>query len=129
MCWVRILGNLKTYNDKKHITAVRIYKVTDHNEIFYHQLEALQAHLYFTKGPLGENGAPVAAGGSGAGVPSAYTSGGNTGGGPDEYSGLSPIAKRMLIWIKNNTHSEDGVQMTDIARGIKDSGASAQEIS
>lgn len=81
------------------------------------------------KGLWARTALPLQRGGSGAGVPSAYTSAGNAGGGPDEYSGLSPIAKRMLIWIKNNTHSEDGILMTDIARGIKDSGASAQQIS
>lgn len=129
MCWVRVLGNLKTFHDKKHITAARIFPITDHNEIFYHQLEALQAHLYFTKGPLGENGQVVTDNQGANGVPSAYTSGGGGGGGGEEYAGLSEVAKRMLIWIKENTKNEDGVIMTDIARGIRGTGADAKEIS
>jgi len=127
MCWVRILGNLKSFNGKKHVTAARIFRVTDYNEIFFHQLEALQAHLFFTKGSLGENNQPTS--NAAGGVPSAYTSGGAIGGGVDEYAGHTPLAKRMLIWIKSNTTSDDGVIMTDIARGVKDSGASAREIS
>lgn len=128
MCWVRILGALKTFNDRKHVTAARVALIADYNEIFYHQLEALQAHLYFTKGPLGENGQVVSETGATNGL-SAYTSGGTAGGGTDEYAQLSPVARRMLIWIKEHVVSEDGVVMTDMARGIKDSGASAQEIS
>lgn len=128
MCWVRILGNLKSFNDKKHVTAARMFRVTDYNEIFFHQLEALEAHLFFTRGSSGENNQPTS--GAAGGVPSAYTSGGPVGGGVNEYPGFTPLAKRMLMWIKSNTvDGEDGVIMTDIARGVKDSGASAREIS
>jgi replication factor A2 len=127
MCWVRILGNLKSFNDKKHVTAARISRVTDYNEIFFHQLEALQAHLFFIRGPLAEDNQPTS--GAAGGVPPAYTAGGTVGGGVDEYAVFTPLGKRMLMWIKSNTVSDDGVIMTDIARGVKDSGASAQEIS
>ncbi|KAF8307291.1 nucleic acid-binding protein [Clavulina sp. PMI_390] len=127
MCWVRIVGHIRNFQEKRMITAASISRVVDHNEIFYSQLEALQAHLYITKGPLGENGQP-GGGGGGAGVPSAYTAGGATSGEDSQYADLPPVARRMLAWIKDHTTSDDGVLMTDIARGIRD-GANAQQIS
>lgn len=128
MCWVRILGNLKSFHGKRHVTAARIFPITDYNEIFFHQLEALQAHLFFTTGPLGGNNNTSNAAG---GAMSAYIPGGTTGGGggTDKYAEFSPLAKRMHIWIKENITNDNGVIMTDIARGVRDSGASAREIS
>lgn len=129
MSWIRVLGNLKTFNDKKHVMAGRIQLITDHNEVFYHFLEALHSHLYFTQGPLGENGAPVT---DTSGIPSAYTSaGGNNKMDVDDItSGWDPIARRMYHWIKDHTtDATEGVAMTAMAKGIKDSGASAQQIS
>ncbi|KTW32319.1 uncharacterized protein T551_05052 [Pneumocystis jirovecii RU7] len=53
--YVRVIGQLKAFNNKRHIGAHHIRLITDLNEVQYHFLEAIAIHLYFTRGPL-QNG-------------------------------------------------------------------------
>ncbi|KAG5518743.1 hypothetical protein PMAC_002712 [Pneumocystis sp. 'macacae'] len=53
--YVRVIGQLKAFNNKRHIGAHHIRSITDLNEVQYHFLEAIAIHLYFTRGPL-QNG-------------------------------------------------------------------------
>ena len=101
--------------------------MTDANEVYYHKLEALQVHLFFTRG-LGEDS--TMADGAARSAPSAYTSGGTGGGGDaDEYSSLKPMQRKVLLWIKENARTDDGVLITDIAMGVKGDGVTAAGIS
>lgn len=56
--YVRVVGQLKTYHDKKHVTAFNLRAVEDFNEITHHFLEVIHAHLYNTKGPIPAGLAP-----------------------------------------------------------------------
>ncbi|OBT57552.1 hypothetical protein VF21_03424 [Pseudogymnoascus sp. 05NY08] len=49
--YVRVLGRLKAFNNKKHVAAHVVRPVTDFNEINAHLLEATYVHLYFSRGP------------------------------------------------------------------------------
>ncbi|KAG4302573.1 hypothetical protein PCK1_001157 [Pneumocystis canis] len=53
--YVRVIGQLKAFNNKRHIGAHHIRTITDLNEVQYHFLEATAIHLYFTRGPLQNN--------------------------------------------------------------------------
>ncbi|KAG4305494.1 hypothetical protein PORY_001050 [Pneumocystis oryctolagi] len=53
--YVRVIGQLKAFNNKRHIGAHHIRQITDLNEVQYHFLEAVAIHLYFTRGSL-QNG-------------------------------------------------------------------------
>lgn len=59
--YVRIIGNIKTFQNKRTVTAGHIRAITDFNEVFYHKLDAVHTHLQITRGP-------GAAGGAGAGA-------------------------------------------------------------
>ena len=58
---MRIIGNIKTFQNKRTVTAGHIRAITDFNEVFYHKLDAVHTHLQITRGP-------GAAGGAGAGA-------------------------------------------------------------
>ena len=49
--YVRVTGQLKSFNSKRHIGVHHIRKITDHNEVIFHLLEATSIHLFNTRGP------------------------------------------------------------------------------
>jgi len=48
--YVRIVGSLRSFNNKRNIVAFRIQPLTDFNELTYHFLEVIYVHLFNTKG-------------------------------------------------------------------------------
>lgn len=68
--YVRAIGTVKTFNDKRSITAFLVKPITDFNEITHHLLNVLQVHLYMTKGKIGDdaNGGAAAAAAAHAGA-------------------------------------------------------------
>ncbi|GIL86339.1 hypothetical protein Vretimale_13675 [Volvox reticuliferus] len=76
--YVRVYGNLKTFERKRSITAFAVKPITDHNEVTYHFLQSIMQYLHLTKGapPMGQSGGGATpavgartAGGAGAGLP------------------------------------------------------------
>ncbi|KTW27331.1 hypothetical protein T552_04153 [Pneumocystis carinii B80] len=53
--YVRVIGQLKAFNNKRHIYAHHIRPIMDLNEVQYHILETTAIHLYFTRGPPQNN--------------------------------------------------------------------------
>jgi replication factor A2 len=127
LAWIRVIGNIKSFHNKKSVTAARIHLVTDMSEIFYHQLEALSVHLYFTKGPLTESGAVIPST-TGAGVPSAYSAGA-VGSRVDQFADFDPLQREILLFMKNTITDENGSSVIEIANAVKKTGASADKIS
>jgi len=127
LAWVRVIGNIKSFHNKRSVTAAHIHVVTDMAEIFYHQVEALSVHLYFTKGPLTESGALATSSGA-AGVPSDYTAAAVRGG-ADQYADMEPLQRQILMFMKNTITDENGSSVIEIANAVKKTGATADKIS
>ncbi|UZJ55517.1 hypothetical protein CBS101457_004837 [Exobasidium rhododendri] len=51
--YVRIIGHIKTFQNRRTIASGHIRAITDFNEIFYHKLDVVHTHLQITKGPGG----------------------------------------------------------------------------
>lgn len=49
---MRVLGEIKSFNSKRTVTAGAITVLTDHNEYLYHQLDVIYTHLELTKGKV-----------------------------------------------------------------------------
>ncbi|WFD27506.1 Replication factor A protein 2 [Malassezia nana] len=47
--YVRIMGEIKSFNNKRSITAASIHLLQDHNEYLFHQLDVIYTHLALTK--------------------------------------------------------------------------------
>ncbi|KPM35606.1 hypothetical protein AK830_g10974 [Neonectria ditissima] len=111
---VRVWGRLKSFN-KRHVGAHVIRPVTDPNEVNYHMLEATYVHLYFTKGPLGGNGA------NGDGD-SMFVDGGNYNNQvgntssqvPSKLSGCGPLAKKMFNFMNESAGGNEGIHLNVI---------------
>ena len=48
--WVRVFGVIKPFNNIKQITINKMRQIVEFNEITYHNLAAIEAHLVFTHG-------------------------------------------------------------------------------
>jgi len=77
--YVRVVGQLRANKDRRNIAVHHMRPVTDYNELTFHLLEAIQAHLYFTRG--GATRAAAAPGAAGAAGAAAPQYGGGYGGG------------------------------------------------
>ncbi|KAJ2784315.1 Replication factor A protein 2 [Coemansia javaensis] len=105
--YVRVYGELKFFNNARHVNAHKIRAVTDHNEIAYHGLEATYVHLVKTRGPAAAAGA--AAGGPGHAPGGAFAGAG---------SGLSPVHAAILDAIKQAPRSPEGVSIDAIQAAL-----------
>ena len=132
--WVRIIGNVKSFNNKRSIIALSVVPIAknphsptkDMNEVYYHQLEALYTHLYTKYGPdptgSSSGGVIVKSEDGARGIPSAYAAGGNTSSSDDQfYTNFSPAARLIHLWMKANTASApvEGLSFVAIAKGVK----------
>lgn len=53
--YVRVIGGIKSFQQRRYINTGHMRVITDPNEIFYHQLEALHSHLSLVKDAGGNN--------------------------------------------------------------------------
>lgn len=116
--YVRIWGRLRSFSNKRHLHAHVIRPIADFNEVNYHLLEAAYVHLYLTRGPLGQNGAPqdgdsmFVDGGAG------YSNGDAAGNLPSGLSSCSAIAKRIYQFMKTTPSGNEGFHLNIISSAI-----------
>lgn len=119
---VRVWGRLKSFSNKRHVGAHVIRPVTDFDEVNYHLLEATYVHLFYTKGPLGQqqqNGH----GANGVGGDGMFVDGGNANGGgaaaaaDSKLAGCSAQARQMFKFINDAPGMNEGVHLNVIATG------------
>ncbi|KAJ5902983.1 hypothetical protein N7504_005366 [Penicillium tannophilum] len=108
--YVRVLGAIKSFGNKRYIAAHSLQPVTDVNQFFCSMLDATAAHLFFTRGPPGGNGSGDG-GTGGAGM-----DGGDNYNGHDRVlSSLSPFARDMYNLLKTESHDATGLHLQTIA--------------
>ena len=50
--YVRVVGTVKTFSNKRHLAATHIRAIEDKNEVHYHLLECQYVSLVMRKGKL-----------------------------------------------------------------------------
>lgn len=124
---VRVWGRLKSFGGKRYVGAHLIRPITDFNEVNYHMLEATYVHLFYTRGPLGQNGQPAGgnedsmfvdggAGANGAGS-NPITSG--------KLSGCSPKARKLFNFMNDTPGGNEGIHLNILANST---GMSLQDV-
>ncbi|PWN47186.1 hypothetical protein IE53DRAFT_371666, partial [Violaceomyces palustris] len=117
--YVRVLGTIKSFQNKRTISAGHLRRIQDFNEIMYHKLDVIYSHLQLTKGVGGGVGGVVQQ--SNGGVSSdlgAYTSSAAAAGGAD-YQHLGPIQNKVMqIITADAPNCPDGVHIASISRKI-----------
>ena len=61
--YIRVIGNVKVFNEKRQVTAFNVRPIDDFNEVTHHAMESIYCHLKATKGA-----ASAGAGGMGSTV-------------------------------------------------------------
>ncbi|KAJ1890996.1 Replication factor A protein 2 [Kickxella alabastrina] len=114
--YVRVYGDLKFFNGKRHVSAHKVRPVVDHNEIAYHGMEAIYVHLTKTRGVapgLQKNSAAAAAGitAQSAYAPAGGNAFGQIGGG---VSGVTPAQAAVLEAMKITPCGHEGMSVVAI---------------
>jgi len=118
---VRVLGQLKSFSNKKHVGSHKIRPVEDYNEVQYHLLEAAAVHLHLTRGPpeqfapAGDGGATTMTTGYGrqtrAGGGDTVMGGMGGSAGARLPEGVSQVARTVYDAIKAHSDSNEGVHV------------------
>ncbi|KAI9220725.1 hypothetical protein BC828DRAFT_382809 [Blastocladiella britannica] len=58
--WVRAVGPLKSWQNRRHLLAHSIRPITDYNEVVMHSMHAIAHHLLVTRGPSPKAAAKIA---------------------------------------------------------------------
>ena len=104
--YVRVIGAIKVFNDRKQIQAFNILPVTNFNEITHHALEATYVHLKVTKGTSGASN-------SGSDDVSTKTYEGTSSGATDDNT-LQNVVLQVF-----REHSAQGESGLDIKRAVE----------
>jgi len=116
--YAKVWGKLKSFGNKRYVSAHCVRPLTDINELHCHLLEATAVHLFFTRGPPGGGAAR-------SGVGAGATGAGAMGGGVDSGYGttpsgrplpaMTPAARKVYNLLKNEPQSNEGLHIQMIA--------------
>ncbi|THG98963.1 hypothetical protein EW026_g3304 [Hermanssonia centrifuga] len=127
--YIRVMGSLKSFGNKRYINATHLRPVEDRHEIFFHGLDCMTATLTLEKGPPPRPGQPQTAAAA-ARTPgtSAYTAQSHGASANDQFSHLPAIQRNIVNFILAQPMDvrDNGVHVAAIARAI---GGDAQSIS
>ncbi|KAF7363508.1 Actin cytoskeleton organization protein [Mycena sanguinolenta] len=112
--YVRVTGNIKSHNNKRHIHASNIRLVTDPNEVYFHILEAISVNVILQKGmsssrPEQEQAVKTENGQAAYTIQSRPT---------QAQRMFSPMADRVVQYLKTGPENSDGIFVGDIARAL-----------
>ncbi|XP_053254432.1 replication protein A 32 kDa subunit isoform X2 [Podarcis raffonei] len=112
--YVKVLGHLRSFQNKKSLVAFKILPLEDMNEFTTHLLEVVNAHMILRKGnmPMSVK-MPQPVGLMGMGNTSSY--GGN---GALPVSGLTAHQTQILNLIKSSTSAE-GISLQDLQSQLR----------
>ncbi|WVO18939.1 uncharacterized protein IAS62_000213 [Cryptococcus decagattii] len=109
--YVGLMGTIKVFGGKRHVSATHIRPITDANEVQHHLLKALYVSLILRGGAPGN--APKA-----AGTRDDYNAGATTGmTDQSAWSHLEPLQRRILeVMSSEGQGNDDGVHVTHIIK-------------
>jgi len=136
---VRVIGQLRSFNNTKSLVAYAINPLTDFNEYTYHFLEVVHTHLRNSKGPppnaaaasapMGAYGAPA-----GYGAPSGAGGASMMGGGAGAFvaqptSGGASFEDLVVTFFKTKGEdNETGCTIAQAAEALQANGVSLEQV-
>ena len=109
--YCRAWGKLKSFHDRRHISATILRPVEDMNEVSYHMLEATAVHLYYSRGPLEQVGkAGDEASANGASHQTATRE--------PEVAAFGPTALQVYRYLQKQPQGDAGVHQQQIASDL-----------
>ncbi|CCF52789.1 hypothetical protein NDA11_004231 [Ustilago hordei] len=122
--YVRVLGTVKSFQNRRSISAGHMRVVVDYNEVLFHRLEAVHSHLQLTRGVKpsqanGGNNQGLYRGQEQTSDINAY-SGSNNQSVLDQYKSLDPLPRQIMGIVTSEAENHtDGVHVALIARMLK----------
>lgn len=123
--YIRVMGTIKSFGNKRYINTSQQRLVKDHHELYFHLLDAMATKLILERGPphaprQQPGSSPIKAEGA-----SAYSAQ-STAVTNDQFSHLPQMQQAIIRFILSHPQTDDGVNVGAIARAV---GGSANEIS
>ncbi|KAI0647061.1 hypothetical protein C8Q79DRAFT_957591 [Trametes meyenii] len=131
--YVRVLGTLKVFGNKRYITATHIKPDRSAGELLFHILEAATVALILERGSPrrpSEGASGLANNGSNGnvGAQSAYTAQSTTAAASTtQFAHLPQLQQQIVNFILSQPRSEEGVHVAAIARHIAATNGAAQK--
>jgi len=127
--YVRVIGLLRSFQNRRTIMAFRTLPVEDSNELTYHLLEVIYVHLYNLRGPL-EGAAPMIRNQPQQMMPNTHPNyqynnahnanfGGNQGGAPGNFPYGGTIHEQVLQVLNSIPASQQGISVQYIAQQLQ----------
>jgi replication factor A2 len=116
--YVRVVGNLRSFMNKRSVVAFRIQTINDFDEITFHFLEVLYVHLSFTRSV---SSIPVS---STAPSFNNYTNSSNNSYNNFQFGG---ILNSMIMQVIKSTREPNGVSVGTIAERLGRSNAEIKD--
>lgn len=124
--YVRVLGTLKSFQNRRSISAGHMRPVVDYNEVMFHRLEAVHSHLQLTRGLKASqaNGGAAHALDRGEAMQSsdihAYSGSNKAQNILEQYKSLDPLPRQIMGIVTSEAENHpDGVHVALIARMLK----------
>ncbi|KAI9571343.1 hypothetical protein HD554DRAFT_2075347 [Boletus coccyginus] len=115
--YVRVLGGLKTFGNKKYINTNLIRPIDSPAEIFFHLLEAMTVTMIWERGPPPGPGQEVTPQKNGAGPSTAYSAQPAVAS-SDQFSHLPSLHRSIIAFIQSQPSSAEGIHVGAIARAV-----------
>ncbi|KAI1795870.1 replication protein A subunit RPA32 [Ganoderma leucocontextum] len=121
--YVRVLGTLKVFGQKRYITATHIIEIPPErvcDELCFHISEAAMVTLIFERGPppRPSEGASTSRPNAAASSTSAYSASSSSVAINSAYPNLSPLQRQIITFLISQPKTEEGIHVGAIARHI-----------
>ncbi|EJF65865.1 replication protein A subunit RPA32 [Dichomitus squalens] len=122
--YVRVLGTLKMFGQKRYITATHIIEIPPErvcDELCFHIAEAAMMSIIFERGPppRPSEGSTTSRVNGAANPTSAYSASSNTAGANSaQYAGLSQLQRQIVEFLISQPKTNEGTHVGAIARHI-----------
>ncbi|KAI9013719.1 hypothetical protein DFJ74DRAFT_758430 [Hyaloraphidium curvatum] len=135
--YVKIIGNIKSFQGKRSYVSQAMRKVENFNEVTAHELECISVTLYHRRGPPSANQVPAGDHANPYVVPPvglARPTGANpyaqapAGGGIDPSSNLHPTAQRVMAVVHRSPDTNEGVHVQTIVAALRGQGIAEGEV-
>ncbi|KAG8902853.1 replication factor A protein 2 [Tulasnella sp. 403] len=116
--WVRVLGYIKPFQGKRSFSIHSIRVITDYHEVYFALLEALQVHMFYTRGPVHSASSNDMEGVTSTSTANPYAPGGHDSGQTDPFAHLPAMQRKIVTFIINSAAGDEGVHVTALTKGL-----------
>ncbi len=118
--YIRVIGQLKSFNSKRYINAHNIRPITDFMEVYFHQLETITISMFMEHGPP-PNGQEKVKGegkvnGSSADAYKSPSASMNANAG--KWAKLPPVQRKIIEHMLAQPPTSEGINVATIACAI-----------